>query len=151
MIWRVKSREWNVRPFAKCPNCGRLLRIRAEECPECGRKIDEQYAFYSALVVTVITQACSFANTIKHLDLGALIIIVVSLYVYLVGEPMLFAFVPMMSVMPLLAVVWWLCKFGRYKFDDEDFVKAKRDMRASLKLWLTLFVVQLISVAATWR
>lgn len=102
-------------------------------------------------MITVITQACGFANTIKHLDLGALIVIGASVYIYLVGEPMLFAFVPVMSLMPLLVVVWWFYKFGRFKFDDEDFIKARRDMRASLKLWLTLIVVQLISVAAVWR
>lgn len=45
--------------------------MRAEKCPHCQEVIDEGYAFYSALHVTVITQACSFANSIKYVDLIA--------------------------------------------------------------------------------
>lgn len=59
------SSEWNVTPLTECPNCGRFLSLRVEKCPDCQELIDESYAFYSALQVTVITQACSFANSIN--------------------------------------------------------------------------------------
>lgn len=151
MIWRAKSKEWRVSAFAKCPECGRLLRPQAGRCPECGAEINEEYAVLTAIITAIITQACGFANTIKYSDLGAVIVICASVYAYFLGAPGLFALTPLMSLTPLLTILWWFYRFGRLKYDDEDFARAKRDMRASLKLWLTLFVVQLIAVAAAWR
>lgn len=144
------SSEWNVTPFAECPNCGRFISLRVEKCPDCHELIDEAYAFYSALNVTVITQACGFANTIKYADLAAVITVAVSIYCYVLNELWLFLFVPFMSVVPLFVILWWFHKFARFTFADDDFVKAKRHMRASLSLWLAVLIVQLIALATFW-
>src|SRR5437773_2607342 len=126
------SSEWNVTPFAECPNCGRFLSLRVEKCPECHELIDESYAFYSALHVTVITQACSFANTIKYADLASVIALLTSIYIYLINEPWLLLLTPLMSVVPLIVILLWFYRFAGFQLAEEDFVKAKRQMRASL-------------------
>ena len=144
------SSEWNVTPFAECPNCGRFLSLRVEKCPDCHELIDEGYAFYSALHVTVITQTCSFANTIKYIDLASVITFVVSIYVYVLNEQWLFLLVPFMSVVPLFVILLWFYRFARFKFAEDDFVEAKRHIRASLWLWLALLTVQLIALATFW-
>ena len=144
------SSEWNVTPFAECPNCGRFLSLRVEKCPDCHELIDEGYAFYSALNVTVITQACSFANTIKFIDLAAVITVVASIYCYVLNERWLFLLVPFMSVVPLLVILLWFHRFARFTFAEDDFVKAKHQMRASLWLWLAVLSVQLIALATFW-
>jgi RNA polymerase subunit RPABC4/transcription elongation factor Spt4 len=151
LIWGKKSAEWKVRPFAKCPHCGRLVNLKAEHCPECREPIDYEQALWSAAVVTIVTQAIGFANTLKHADLAAVIAIGISIYTYALGEPGLFFAAPLMSVPPLLAVIWWHYKFGRFMFDDEDFVKARREMRWSLRLWMALLAVQLITAAVLWH
>jgi hypothetical protein len=144
------SSEWNVTPFVECPNCGRFLSLRAEKCPDCQEVIDEGYAFYSALHVTVITQACSFANSIKYVDLVAILTLGISVYLYILNERWLFILAPMMSAIPLIFILLWFLRFGRFTFAEEDFQKAKRDMRSSLVLWSSLFVVQLIASATFW-
>ena len=144
------SSEWNVTPFAECPNCGRFLSLRVEKCPDCHELIDEAYAFYSALHVTVITQACSFANTIKYADLASVIALLVSIYIYILNEAWLLLLTLLMSVVPLFIIVLWFRRFARFKFAEEDFVKAKHQMRASLWLWLALLTVQLVALATLW-
>lgn len=142
--------EWNVTPFAECPNCGRLLSIRVEKCPDCQELIDEGYAFYSAVHVAVITQACAFANTLKYIDLSAVLVLAISVYMYVLGDSWLFLVTPLLSGVPLFFVILWFSRFGRLKFDNNDFVKAKREMRASLWLWLGVLIVQLIALATLW-
>jgi hypothetical protein len=144
------SSEWNVTPFTECPNCGRLLSLRAGKCPDCQELIDESYAFYSALHVTVIAQACAFANTIKYIDLIAILALGVSIYLYLLNEPWFFLLAPLMSAVPLFFIVLWFSRFGRFRFAKDDFQKAKREMRASLILWLAILIVQLIALATFW-
>ena len=144
------SSEWNVTPFIECPNCGRFLSMRDEKCPDCQEVIDEGYAFYSALHVTVITQACSFANSIKYVDLIAILVLGISVYLYILNERWLFILAPMMSAVPLFFIVLWFSRFGRFRFAEDDFQRAKRDMRSSLVLWSSIFVVQLIALATFW-
>jgi hypothetical protein len=144
------SSEWNVTPFTECPNCGRFLSLRAEKCPDCHEVIDEGYAFFSALHITVITQACSFANSIKYVDLIAILAFCTSVYLYILNDRWLFMLAPIMSAVPLVFIVLWFSRFGRFKFAEDDFQTAKRDMRSSLVLWLCIFVVQLIALATFW-
>ena len=51
-----------------------------------------------------------------------------------------------MSAVPLFFIILWFSRFGRFKFAEDDFQKAKREMRKSLFLWLGILVVQLIVV-----
>jgi len=146
----VSPNEWNVTPFTECPNCRCFLSLRVEKCPDCHELIDEGYAFYSALHVTVISQACSFANSIKYVDLIAFLALGTSIYIYVLSEPWLFLLVPLMSAVPLFFIILWFSRFGRFKFAEGDFQKAKREMRASLFLWLGILVVQLIALATLW-
>jgi hypothetical protein len=144
------SSEWNVTPFIECPNCGRHLSLRVERCPDCQELIDEEYALYSALHVIVITQACSFANSIKYLDLIAIFVLGISVYVYLLNVVWLFLLVPITSAVPLVFIVLWFSRFGRLRFAEDDFQKALREMRASLVLWMGILIVQLIALATLW-
>jgi hypothetical protein len=124
--------------------------MRVERCPDCQELIDEGYAFFSALHVVVITQACSFANSIKYIDLMAILVLGISVYVYFLNEPWLFILTPIMAAVPLFAVVLWFFRFGGFKFAEDDFQRAKREMRASFILWLGILVVQLIALATFW-
>ena len=101
-------------------------------------------------MVTVITQACSFANSIKYVDQIAILALGTSVFVYILNERWLFILAPMMSAIPLFFIVLWFSRFGRFRFAEDDFQKAKREMRASLVLWVGILVVQLIALATLW-
>jgi hypothetical protein len=107
--------------------------------------IDEAYAFYSALHV-----AGSFANSIKYVDLIAILVLATTVYLYILNELWLFALALFMSAVPLFFIVLWFSRFGRFKFAEDDFQKAKGEMRNSLVLWLAIFLVQVIALAKLW-
>jgi RNA polymerase subunit RPABC4/transcription elongation factor Spt4 len=133
-----------VVPFVECPNCKQLLEYGAEKCPRCREEIDADYALLSAVIVHHNTQAVSLANTIKTAEPAAIINIAVSIYVYFLGIPAIFSLSVLMPVLSLLVILIWFFRFGRFKIGDEDYLKAKRDMRSSFKLWLGLLIVQLL-------
>jgi hypothetical protein len=143
-----------VTPFVECPNCGRLVEFGAEHCPACREVIEKGYALLSVGVVAFNTQAVSLANTIKAGDVGAVIFLAVSAYVYFVdasdGE---FALHPLWvatlvgPVLALAAVALWFFRYGRFRMGDADFDRSRLDMRWSLMLWLALLFAQAVAFA----
>jgi RNA polymerase subunit RPABC4/transcription elongation factor Spt4 len=134
-----------VTPFVECPNCKRLIEYGAEKCPACREEIGGDYALVSAMVVVHNTQACSQANTIKTGDYAAFLSIFVALYAYALGAPGMFLVALATPFMALLVIGVWFYRFGKFHIGDDDYLKAKRDMRGSLKLWLALLFVELVA------
>lgn len=138
-----------VVPFVECPNCKQLLEYGALMCPRCREEIDPEYADVSAAVVHYNTQACAIANTIKGFDPFAYLAIPLSavsyaIDTYAVGAPALFYFVVAWPVIPLAVMLVWFNRYASFKVGDEEFVRAKRDLRGSLMLWLAILAVQVI-------
>jgi RNA polymerase subunit RPABC4/transcription elongation factor Spt4 len=134
-----------VHPFVECPNCKRLLEYGAKNCPRCREEIDPDYALLNAVIVHHNTQAVSLANTIKTGEFAAIINISASIYAYFLGVPAIFALSFFMPVLSLSVILVWFFRFGRFKIGDEEYVKAKRDMRSSILLWLGLLIVQVLA------
>ena len=145
------NRQHAVVPFVECPNCKQLLEYGAEACLRCREEIDPEYALVSAAVVHQNTQACSMANTIKSGDPAAYYItVVVSAIAYAIDEytfgwPVLFYIVFLMPAVLLLLILIWFNRFALFKAGDEEFARAKRDVRGSLILWLAILAVQVIA------
>jgi RNA polymerase subunit RPABC4/transcription elongation factor Spt4 len=135
-----------VTPFVECPNCKRLIEYGAETCPACREEIGSDYALASAIVVVHNTQACSQANTIKTGDYAAFVSIFAALYGYASGAPGLFVSSIATPVIFLIVIGVWFYRFGRFQIGDDDYLKARRDMHASLKLWLALLSVELAAL-----
>jgi RNA polymerase subunit RPABC4/transcription elongation factor Spt4 len=143
-----------VTPFVECPNCRQLLEYGAESCPRCREEISSEYGLVSAIVVHHNTQACSLANSISGGDsffplalIGSGLIFAIDFYVS--KSPALIWLTALWSAIPLLVIVVWFIRFGRFSIGDEEYLKARREMRKSLSLWLALSVVQLL-VAVVW-
>ncbi|MEA2203656.1 MAG: hypothetical protein QOE77_432 [Blastocatellia bacterium] len=134
-----------VTPFVECPNCKRLIEYGSKRCPSCHEEIDEEYALASAMIVIQNTRACSLANTIKTVEPIAVIVFITCLIAAYYGPSLIIVslITPLMGVS---ATVSWFVRFGSFKLGDEEFVKAKRDMRNSLKLWLVLLAVLLLLI-----
>ena len=138
-----------VVPFVECPNCKQLLEYGAEVCPRCREEIDPAYASVSAVVVSHNTQACSLSNSIKGFDSFVPVALVGSLLIYACdvyasGSPMLFYITLVWSAIPLLVITGWFFRFGRFEIGDDEYLRARRDMRSSFLLWLAILAVQLI-------
>ena len=144
-----------VFPFAECPNCKQLLEMNATVCPRCREEIDPDYALLSAVVVHHNTQACSIANTISGFDAFIPIALIGSLFIW--GSELLTSDRPRLSLLlliwpaiPLVAILIWFARFGRFAIGDEQYVKARREMRRSFVFWLTLLIVQILVVMLSW-
>lgn len=140
-----------VVPFVECPHCKHLMEYSAERCPRCREDISAEYAFASAVVVHYNTQACSLANSIKGFDSFVPIALVGSIFVYAidvyaVGSRMLFYFILIWPVIPLIVILTWFIRFGRFRIGDEEFVRVKRDMRSSFMMWLAILALQVITI-----
>lgn len=135
-----------VTPFVECPNCKRLLEYGVERCPSCREEIGADYALVSVAVVHLNTQACASANTIKSGDLGAVITLLTAAYGYFLGYPSLFVVSFVTPVVALLVILVWFYRFGRFNIGDEEYMRARREMRWSLKLWVALLGVQLLAL-----
>ena len=128
-----------VTPFVECPNCKRLLAYGTDRCPDCYEEIREDYARLSGAVVIVNTQACAMANTIRTLDITAVLALGVAVFTYVVDEgPTLALTAISWPGLALAAVVVWFVRFGRFKFGDQDFVRARQQMLLRLAGWTIL-------------
>lgn len=131
-----------VVPFVECPNCKRLLEYGAARCPTCREEIEPEYAYISAVVVCHNTQAVSSANTIKTAEPAAIIIFMASLCAVFLKSPSLLVVNLITPLLSLLAIFVWFYRYGKFKAGDEEYLRAKREMKASLKLWLAVLVTQ---------
>lgn len=137
--------------FVECPNCRELTEFGASICPRCREEIGPEYAGLSALAVLVNTRACAEANTLKGADAFAYLALPLSVVMYLidtyaVGEPALFYLVLTWPLVPLFFILKWFKRYVPFKVGDEEFARARRDLRGSLLLWLAVLAVQFIAL-----
>ncbi|HSS21575.1 MAG TPA: hypothetical protein VLL54_15990 [Pyrinomonadaceae bacterium] len=144
-----------VHPFVECPNCRQLVEFGAAQCSRCREPIDPNYAAVSAVIVHHNTQACAVANTISGFDafiplalIGSILIFVLDLYVS--GRPIISLFLLAWPLIPLLIIIGWFFRFGWLKIGDDEFLKARRELRNSFLFWLVVLVVQMLAFAV-WR
>lgn len=144
-----------IHPFVECPNCRELVELGAEYCSRCRETIDPEYGLASAIVVHHNTQACSVANVISGFDafiplalIGSILIFLIDLYVS--GQPTIFLFLPIWPLIPVVIIIGWFFRFGRFKIGDDEFLKARREMRSSFLFWIVVLFVQILAIVA-WR
>lgn len=144
-----------IHPFVECPNCRELVELGVEYCSRCRETIDPEYGLASAIVVHHNTQACSVANVISGFDafiplalIGSILIFLIDLYVS--GQPTIFLFLPIWPLIPVVIIIGWFFRFGRFKIGDDEFLKARREMRSSFLFWIVVLFVQILAIVA-WR
>lgn len=142
-------------PFIECPNCEKLMKIEVRRCRDCYEEIPEAYALSSAVTVVFNTVACDAANTIASFDTFAVLAAVIGVGIFFIdlygsGSPVLFYFTLLFPVIPLLSVILWFHRFGKFTLGDEEYLSAKRHMRRTLTLWLAFALAQIITLAIWW-
>ena len=133
-----------VTPFIQCPGCKRLIECDASLCSYCREEIDPEYASISRLVVVYQTAAVSSANTIKTAELGAGIVFVASFIGFWFDPPLIIANL-LTPIISTAAVALWFYRF-RVRLQDPEYNQARKEMRRSLRLWLVLIGVQILSL-----
>ena len=136
-----------VTPFVECPHCHKLLEVGTARCPECREEISEEYTRLSAAVLAVNTIACRSANNLKGFDPFAVIVAILSLFIWFTdlhefGKPFFFfLFLPLSAV--YVHRIWsWLRRFGKFPYGDARFLTAKQNMKGSLAKWAIVFALQ---------
>ncbi len=142
-------------PFVECPNCKELLEVGGAFCPRCREEISPEYGFVSAVIVHHNTQACSLANSISTFDAFIPLALIggVAIYAldwYVSGSPRISLGILFWPLMPLLAIILWFVRFGRFKIGDEEFLRARHEMKRSFTFWLALFIVQILLILVVW-
>ena len=149
-------RRPKVTPFVECPNCKQLLEWGAKVCPRCREEIDSEYGGLSAAVVHYNTQAVSLAKSISTFDafiplalIGSVAIYAIDWYTF--GSPRISLGILFWPVIPLLAISLWFYRFSGFRIGDDEYMKARRDMKRSFAFWLVLMIVQLLLIAVALR
>lgn len=144
-------RDPEVTPFYPCPNCARLLSFGLDQCPHCRELVDEDSKFAATILSAVETQACSLANTISTGDPAVLIFLVWDLFAWLID----LGWMGGLFLLNVAFMVWvigrWMWRFGRLPALSQDLLRAKREMRQSLLLWLAVGLFQTVFSIYTWR
>ena len=145
-----------VHPFVECPNCRELIELGARHCSRCREEISEDYALMSAILVHHNTQACSVANSITSFNAFIPLALIGGMGIYLLdwyvsGAPGISLGILLWPMMPLLAIVVWYLRFGRFSLGDEEYLRARREMKNTFFFWLALFVVQVLLITVIWK
>ena len=144
-----------VHPFVECPNCKELLEWGAKLCPRCREEIDPEYATISAVLVHHNTQACSLANSISTFDAFIPLALILGIGIFVIdwysGTARLSLGVLFWPIIPLLAIALWFIRFGKFNFGDEEYLKARREMKRSFAFWLVLLIVQVLLIVVARR
>ena len=138
-----------VFPFVECPNCRELLEVGASLCPRCREEINPEYAAVSAAIVHHNTQACSLANTITTFDAFIPLALIGTILVYLgdwyvSGQPRISIGLLFWPSIPLVAIILWYLRFGRFQIGDEEYLRARHEMRRSFAFWLAFLIVDVL-------
>ena len=108
---------------------------------------------HTSTETVVVTQAYVAAGHIESFNLAAMLMVAVSAMVVLmasvIGTPTfrLLAVIPAAASVKIFFIVSrWFRTFGSYKFEDADFIAARRKVKHSLWLWRAAIVMQILGV-----
>ena len=123
-----------------CPSCGETLLFGVSQCRFCRTTIDDTYAQRSARSQAVVTHAVKSANIIRALRNLLYVLLAMTAFAFFKDPPYL-EILLLISVGNLIGPIRWLRKY-RGVSDHPDVLKAAKDMRVELYLWLGTIVLQ---------
>lgn len=102
-----------------CPACGETIALGCERCRFCSIAIDPKAAEVAAVLMDRVNLACSEAEEVRALLPW--------------GQPHSEFFVPSRGrgdayFLPIFIARWWL-RFGSLRMNDEDLIRARKDMK----------------------
>ena len=139
----------SITPFGKCHTCGEKILFGTERCPNCGIEIDHDAVFPSTFNYVVITQAISSANNFRTLDIGVILLIVVSLIRFVFDYGLWFTLITSLPwLLILLRVDHWFRRHGRWDCADPEYLEARERMKWSRRYWAAANFFNVIVIIA---
>lgn len=151
-----------ITPFAKCPSCGQLIKLKsftdaviegARDCPFCHKFIEKKEIISSCETHLRKTRAVQSAEDIFYTHWILLIIFGQILFASAIGYfgglkyNLIFFIVIFTSVVMLLGGFFstqgWLTAFSKFQIIDEEFIAAKKKIRHTQIIWAWAIVVYL--------
>lgn|GEM_PF-6031917 len=145
-----------VHCYARCFICRNPVPIRRDKygglilsernCPNCGVFLDDDEILNSFAVNLLHTSAIAAANKLISLDLATIPYILAQVLITYLGFPIwarLFNIV--IYHMPIILLIRWLYRYWyRFRFIDDEYLDALKNLRTSLALWLAVNILNLI-------
>jgi predicted RNA-binding Zn-ribbon protein involved in translation (DUF1610 family) len=124
-----------------CPTCGEMIYSNVTTCRFCSAPLDMQAAEAAASNQQEVNNACNQAKWIRHMAVTMWVLLGVSL-VLTAGQAGALAF---FFIIPAL-LIYWQIKYGRLKTADPDYLKARRDRRLALFIWLPAALIEVLMI-----
>ncbi|HEY0762287.1 MAG TPA: hypothetical protein VGD61_07910 [Pyrinomonadaceae bacterium] len=123
-----------------CPSCNETLLFGDTKCRFCQTTIDQRYAKESAEAQVFVTNAVKSANLIRTLRYLLYILLAITVFSFFF-DPTNLRVLLLFSVLTLSGPIGWLRKY-RHASDHPEVVKAAKDVRIELYLWLVGIALQ---------
>lgn len=163
MLFKYKSDESNIVPFAKCPACHQLIKLEsfvdtvftnARNCPSCDTFIEKNAIISSYERYLKVTKALQSAVHLTNGNRALFIIFALSLFfmltIYAGGDELRilvqfgFIYSTAFFILGYWAVHKWLDEFAHLLIDDEEFITAQREIKRSRLIWVTALIFNLL-------
>jgi hypothetical protein len=133
-----------------CPSCGETLLYGDRECRFCHTVIDDDYASESVVSRAHLTQASRSANIIRAFRNLVYIVLALAVLGLFTRDPSLVTTALIISVLNLIGPIRWLKKYGGMTLADTDVIRAQKDMRLELYLWVGAILAEGIAWSILW-
>jgi len=148
----------DITPCFQCHYCREIVALGAKNCPHCECEINQERAKKEAAAYVAVTRAIQAAGNITNRDLVVLLFIAYTFWMRWTGREGFYE-VPrgwlcaeivfaVGWLVPILAITRWIYRYGSLTTEDEEYLKAKKDVRWSLRLWIAAQVFHLLLVLA---
>jgi len=127
-----------------CPSCSETFLFGDTKCRFCQTTINQRYAQESAQSQVLVTNAVKSANLIRTLRNLLYILLAITVFAFF-QDPTYLQVLLLFSVLNLSGPIGWLRKYRRAS-DHPEVVKAAKDMRIELYLWLGGIALQTIAL-----
>lgn len=119
------------------------LDVTERKCPRCGTFMEDEQVAGTFFVTLIHTGAIASSKKIAGLDLATIPYVAASGLGWLVGLPIWFRAVNnIIYFIPVVLLVrWFFRNWYRFRFTDEEYREALREMKRSLGLWVAANVI----------
>ena len=137
-----------ITPTITCLSCGETLLYGVKECRFCRAGIDKAYAKESVASQTLLTQGVKSANVIRSLRNLFYILIGATVLAFFL-DPSYLEILLFISILNLIGPIKWLRKYRDASLNHTEVLKAQKDMKVELYLWLGAIILE-GSLLAIW-
>ncbi|HEX8651575.1 MAG TPA: hypothetical protein VF708_12105 [Pyrinomonadaceae bacterium] len=134
-----------------CPTCGETLIYGVKECRFCRAPIDQEYAEKNVISCALATEASKSAGVIRSFRTLLYILLAMTVFAFFADPPFL-EIILFVSILNLIGPIRWLRKYGGITLNNDDVLKAQKDMRVELYLWLSAIIMEAVALSVwLWK